>query len=94
MNVLQVISGELTFQFEPAEEGGYFASVPDLPGCFSEGRDLDEALANIREALQLFVEGCRSEGIPLPERYRSLALAGQKRASRTQSQALRAHAVR
>ena len=71
-----MIAGELTFQFEEVEEGGYLASVPHLPGCFSEGPDLDEALANIQEALRLFVEGCRAEGIPLPERYRSLALAG------------------
>lgn len=35
-----------------AEEGGYWAEVPALPGCFSQGETLDEMLANIREAIE------------------------------------------
>jgi predicted RNase H-like HicB family nuclease len=34
-----------------AEEGGYWAEVPALPGCFSQGETMDEMLANIREAI-------------------------------------------
>jgi predicted RNase H-like HicB family nuclease len=34
-----------------AEEGGYWAKVPALPGCFSEGDTLEEMLFNIREAI-------------------------------------------
>ena len=34
-----------------AEEGGYWAEVPALPGCFSEGETMEEMLANIREAV-------------------------------------------
>ena len=41
---------------EPAEEGGYTAYVPSLPGCISEGDTKQEALANIREAIELYLE--------------------------------------
>jgi predicted RNase H-like HicB family nuclease len=34
-----------------AEEGGYWAEVPDLPGCFTQGQTLEELSANIREAV-------------------------------------------
>lgn len=36
----------------PAEEGGYWAEVPALPGCFSEGETREEVLANIHEAAE------------------------------------------
>lgn len=42
--------------FEPAEEGGYTVFVPALPGCFSEGDTFEEANANIREAIELYLE--------------------------------------
>jgi predicted RNase H-like HicB family nuclease len=41
---------------ESSEEGGYTVYVPSLPGCISEGNTKDEALANIREAIELFLE--------------------------------------
>jgi predicted RNase H-like HicB family nuclease len=41
---------------EPSEEGGYTAIVPSLPGCISEGNSKDEALKNIREAVELYLE--------------------------------------
>ena len=42
---------------EPCEEdGGYTAYVPSLPGCISEGDTIDEAMANIREAIDLYLE--------------------------------------
>jgi predicted RNase H-like HicB family nuclease len=37
-----------------AEEGGYWAEVPTIPGCATQGEDLEELLRNLREA----VEGC------------------------------------
>ncbi len=40
----------------PAEEGGYWAEVPALPGCVSEGDSLDETLDNIREAAEGWLE--------------------------------------
>ena len=36
----------------PAEEGGYWAEVPALPGCFTQGETMDEIRANIREAIE------------------------------------------
>jgi predicted RNase H-like HicB family nuclease len=41
---------------EPSNEGGYTVYVPSLPGCISEGETLDEALENIREAIELYLE--------------------------------------
>jgi len=41
---------------EPSEEGGYTVSVPSLPGCVSEGNTREEALKNIREAIELYLE--------------------------------------
>jgi predicted RNase H-like HicB family nuclease len=41
---------------EPSDDGGYTASVPTLPGCISEGDTREEALANIREAIELYLE--------------------------------------
>ncbi|MFO8090258.1 MAG: type II toxin-antitoxin system HicB family antitoxin [Desulfatiglandaceae bacterium] len=41
---------------EPSEEGGFTAYVPSLPGCISEGNSREEALENIREAIELYLE--------------------------------------
>ncbi len=41
---------------EPSEEGGYTALVPSLPGCISEGDTAEEAMDNIREAIELYLE--------------------------------------
>ena len=37
---------------EPQEEGGFTVTVPNLPGCISEGDTVEEALANIKDAIQ------------------------------------------
>jgi predicted RNase H-like HicB family nuclease len=47
---------KLRVVLEPSDEGGYTAIVPALPGCISEGDTRDEALANIQEAIQLYLE--------------------------------------
>ena len=39
-----------------AEEGGYWASVPALPGCFSQGDTFEDTLANIREAIECYLD--------------------------------------
>ena len=41
---------------EPSDEGGYTVYVPSLPGCISEGETVEEALRNIREAIELYLE--------------------------------------
>lgn len=47
---------KLTVILEPSEEGGFTVLVPALPGCISEGRTRDEAIKNIREAIELYLE--------------------------------------
>ena len=47
---------KLRVSLEPSDEGGFTAIVPSLPGCISEGDTRDEALANIREAIELYLE--------------------------------------
>jgi predicted RNase H-like HicB family nuclease len=48
---------------EPSEEGGYTAIVPSLPGCISEGNSKEEALKNIREAVELYLEPVEDDEI-------------------------------
>ena len=51
---------------EPSEEGGYTAIIPSLPGCISEGDTKDEALRNIQEALELYLEPVEDDQIFTP----------------------------
>lgn len=51
---------------EPAEHGGYGVSFPDLPGCVSFGDDLDHAVSQAQEALNLHLEGLAEDGDELP----------------------------
>jgi predicted RNase H-like HicB family nuclease len=51
---------------EPSEEGGYTAIVPSLPGCISEGNSKDEALKNIREAVDLYLEPVEDDQVLAP----------------------------
>ena len=55
-----------TVVLEQEQDGGYVVSVPALPGCVSQGDTRPEALANIREAIELYVEDCRASGDPVP----------------------------
>lgn len=41
---------------EPSEDGGYTVYAPSLPGCISEGDTREEAIRNIREAIELYLE--------------------------------------
>jgi len=41
---------------EPSEDGGYTALVPALPGCISEGDSVADAMDNVREAIELYLE--------------------------------------
>jgi predicted RNase H-like HicB family nuclease len=48
------------------EDGFIVAGVPALPGCLSQGRSREEALANIQEAIQAFLFSLRKHNEPLP----------------------------
>lgn len=52
---------------EAEEEGGYHVTCPNLPGCHSQGETIDEALANIKEAIDLFIEDMVDNGENVPE---------------------------
>ena len=49
---------------EPSDEGGYTVTVPSLPGCISEGDSVDDALVNIREAIDLYLEPVEDDWLP------------------------------
>ena len=51
----------------PGEDGYVVAEVPSLPGCVSQGKTRDEAVANVREAIFLHEEVLRERGEPVPE---------------------------
>lgn len=40
----------------PAEEGGYWAEVPALPGCITEGDTMEEVMANLKDAIEGWLE--------------------------------------
>jgi predicted RNase H-like HicB family nuclease len=52
---------------DPEFAGYYNASVPALPGCLSYGRNREEALKNIEEALELYLEDLESSGESVPQ---------------------------
>lgn len=47
---------KLKIVLEPSDDGGYTVYVPSLPGCISEGENKEEAEANIKEAIELYLE--------------------------------------
>ncbi|OGY24100.1 MAG: hypothetical protein A2172_00975 [Candidatus Woykebacteria bacterium RBG_13_40_15] len=53
--------------FEPDKEtGGYTVTIPALPGCISEGDTFEEALKNIKEAAELYLEVLKEEKEEIP----------------------------
>jgi predicted RNase H-like HicB family nuclease len=57
---------KLKIVFEPSDEGGYTVYVTSLPGCISEGDTKEEALKNIREAIELYLEPIEDDLTLLP----------------------------
>ena len=55
-NIKEEVEMNLKIILEPSDEGGYTAIVPALPGCISEGESKDDAMRNIREAIDLYLE--------------------------------------
>jgi predicted RNase H-like HicB family nuclease len=51
----------------PGDDGFIVVEVPSLPGCITQGKTRDEALANVREAISLHEEVLRDRGEPVPE---------------------------
>ena len=49
------------------QDGGFVAEVPSLPGCLSQGETVEEALANVRDAMRVWFSGAAEAGLPVPE---------------------------
>lgn len=65
--------GYYTFEIvieKEAEDEGYMAYSPNLPGCFSSGKSIEEAKRNIREAIEQHVESLLAHGQPIPQNER------------------------
>ena len=58
---------KFTAVLERAPDGGFVVTVPVLPGCISQGDTREEAMANIREAMELYIEDCKAAGDPIPQ---------------------------
>ncbi|MDH4287015.1 MAG: type II toxin-antitoxin system HicB family antitoxin [Gallionella sp.] len=50
-----------------AEDTAFIAEVPELPGCMAHGDTQEDALANIKEAMRLWIDTAREFGDPVPE---------------------------
>lgn len=55
--------------------GGFVATVPDLPGCMSDGETPEEAIANVRDAIEMWMEAARDAGRDIPPPSRVAAIA-------------------
>ena len=64
MDPFHPVKHTLTVVRERDAAGGFLASVPALPGCFSQGETLEEVRANIREAIALYLEGEPAQDLP------------------------------
>ena len=60
----------------PGEDNFWVAECPSLPGCISQGGSREEAITNIREAIEGYVLTLQEDGLPVPEeRFDALLLA-------------------
>lgn len=51
----------------PGGDGYWVVECPSLPGCISQGRTRQEAVANIKEAIALYIESLEEDGMPVPK---------------------------
>ncbi|HDG96748.1 MAG TPA: type II toxin-antitoxin system HicB family antitoxin [Desulfobacterales bacterium] len=60
----------------PGEDGYWVAECPSLPGCISQGKTRQEAIANIKEAIEGYIISLEEDGLPVPEdRFEALIVA-------------------
>ena len=55
-----------TVKVHPAEEGGFWAEVPALPGCFTQGKTVEEIAIMAKEAIECHLASLRKDGLALP----------------------------
>jgi antitoxin HicB len=56
----------------PEDEGGFSVSVPALPGCFTEGETVEEAIEMAKEAISAYIESLEEDGEPIPDDSKNL----------------------
>ena len=56
-----------TIVVEPEEGGGYYVTVPALPGCFTRGSTVEECRERAVEAIEVHIAGLQADGEPVPE---------------------------
>ncbi len=66
---------KLTVTIDRDEDGVWIVECPSIPGCVSQGDTKDEALANIREAIELCMEVRAERGLPLTVETRQVEVA-------------------
>ena len=60
----------------PGEDNYWVAECPSLPGCISQGETKEQAIANIKEAIDLYVNALEEDGLPVPaERFEAMLVA-------------------
>jgi predicted RNase H-like HicB family nuclease len=60
----------------PGEDGYLVAECPSLPGCVSQGKTREDAIVNIREAIEGYISALREDGLPVPEeRFETMLVA-------------------
>ena len=57
---------EYTIVVHQAEEGGFWSEVPTLPGCYSQGETIDEALHNAKEAIESYLIALKEDQVEAP----------------------------
>jgi predicted RNase H-like HicB family nuclease len=62
MSLKSTSNVEYSVVLHDADEGGYWVEVPALPGCYSQGETREDALINVREAIELYLEGLQAKG--------------------------------
>ena len=53
----------------PGEDGFWVAECPSLPGCISQGATKEEAIANIKEAIEGYIAALKEDGLPVPDEH-------------------------
>ena len=66
---------KITVTIDRDEDGSWVAEGPSIPGCVSQGDTKDEALANVREAIELCLEVRAEKGMPLTIETRQVEVA-------------------
>jgi len=68
---LKKIIGFMNYNFkillQKAEEGGFTVIVPSLPGCITQGEDLDDAIIMAKEAIEVYIEELKDRGEMIPD---------------------------